>query len=601
MVRLRARPQAGKLGRCAGCFGTAATPSNNLLEVSPGLASEWDHEANGRLTPDQVTPNSARKVVWCCSTCGCRWTARVADRSAGMKACPDCADKQAREASLARTHPDVSSEWHPERNGELGPFDVPASTTTTVWWRCSACSHEWEASIRRRATAGAGCPVCVGKVAAPWRNLETERPDVAADWDRSSNGKLIPSDVLPYSNRSVNWRCATCGYAWRSTVAARSSSSGCARCARTIASEAYNAEALWPELLDTWDPRANPGVTLAEVTPGATRELSWHCRACGLRWTASPNARVRDGRVRGCPACNEGGNQSAIETGLWHELAAFVTLAPRRTVLPAPGRKRGITPDIILPDHRLIIEYDGAYWHRDHTRDEERRRVLVGLGYHVISLREAGLELLGEDDLTIPMSVYRHPYPGKAVADIVLPHLEQLLKVKLTAEGLTVQAYLERDEPVARRGATSDRRCETGPAAANSPSKVALLAQRDWESLRDRGVERDDLVRLLGEHRTMDGVGRALASWSRKRTVRLYEHLGIDRSGRVGRTVRPAKGAAALVEDPQWLHQQYIVQHRTCEDISCEAGVSPFVVRSRLIEFGIPRRHVSDYRRNNSM
>ena len=31
-----------------------------------------------------------------------------------------------------------------------------------VWWKCSACGHEWEAPVHGR-NIGQGCPYCAGK------------------------------------------------------------------------------------------------------------------------------------------------------------------------------------------------------------------------------------------------------------------------------------------------------------------------------------------------------------------------------------------------------------------------------------------------------
>ena len=39
---------------------------NDLQTVNPTLAKEWHYEKNSGLTPDEVMPNSNKKVWWEC-------------------------------------------------------------------------------------------------------------------------------------------------------------------------------------------------------------------------------------------------------------------------------------------------------------------------------------------------------------------------------------------------------------------------------------------------------------------------------------------------------------------------------------------------------
>lgn len=39
---------------------------NDLATLRPDLASEWDYDKNGNLTPHDITPNSTIKVWWKC-------------------------------------------------------------------------------------------------------------------------------------------------------------------------------------------------------------------------------------------------------------------------------------------------------------------------------------------------------------------------------------------------------------------------------------------------------------------------------------------------------------------------------------------------------
>lgn len=60
--------------------------------------------------------------------------------------------------SLASEYPDIATEWHPTKNGDLLPEDVAPKSGKKVWW-VGKCGHEWQATVNDRAN-GTGCPVC---------------------------------------------------------------------------------------------------------------------------------------------------------------------------------------------------------------------------------------------------------------------------------------------------------------------------------------------------------------------------------------------------------------------------------------------------------
>lgn len=63
---------------------------NDLATTNPTLASEWNYEKNGELTPTSITDGSNKKVWWTCSKCGNEWQAVVEKRNKGKCNCPNC-------------------------------------------------------------------------------------------------------------------------------------------------------------------------------------------------------------------------------------------------------------------------------------------------------------------------------------------------------------------------------------------------------------------------------------------------------------------------------------------------------------------------------
>ena len=78
---------------CPYCSGNKVLEGfNDLQTVNPTLAKEWNFEKNTGLTPEEVMPNSGKKVWWTCSN-GHEWQARIQDRNRG-RGCPYCSGRK---------------------------------------------------------------------------------------------------------------------------------------------------------------------------------------------------------------------------------------------------------------------------------------------------------------------------------------------------------------------------------------------------------------------------------------------------------------------------------------------------------------------------
>ena len=120
-------------------------------------------------------------------------------------------------------YPNVASEWHPTKNGELASADVIFGSRRGVWSKCKN-GHVWQAVVYFRNNGNgcpvSGCPVCSGKVPTPERNLEMLH---------QKNGDLKPSQIVPGSNKEVWWKCKN-GHDWPAVVYSRKNGNGCPVC-----------------------------------------------------------------------------------------------------------------------------------------------------------------------------------------------------------------------------------------------------------------------------------------------------------------------------------------------------------------------------------
>ena len=114
---------------------------------------------------------------------------------------------------LATTHPELTKEWHPRKNGNLKPKDVSSGSHSLIWW-IDEFGHEWQATPHNRSK-GTGCPICAGKIVVPGVNdLASQHPELLDQWDFKLNKNISPNQVYKNSNLKVWWKCPKCDYKW---------------------------------------------------------------------------------------------------------------------------------------------------------------------------------------------------------------------------------------------------------------------------------------------------------------------------------------------------------------------------------------------------
>lgn len=195
----------------------------------------------------------------------------------------------------------VLAQWHPTKNGDLRPEDVPRGSHLLVWWQCEE-GHEWLAQVKDRSR-GNSCPYCAGKIVQGGVNdLRTVYPQIAAEWHPEKNGDLTPDQIAPYSNRYVWWRCPR-GHDYHMMVNSRTQrGSGCPYCAGKRVLVGFNDLAtVEPQVAAQWYYPLNGDLTPQDVTIGCNKRVWWQC-SDGHVWQAMVYSRTGP-RKRGCPVC----------------------------------------------------------------------------------------------------------------------------------------------------------------------------------------------------------------------------------------------------------------------------------------------------------
>ncbi|WP_158710027.1 zinc-ribbon domain-containing protein [Streptomyces katrae] len=386
---------------------------SSLAERAPHLLAEW-HPRN-ELSPDGLGPGSQRKVWWQCPD-GHEYQARIANRSRGT-GCPECARAgRTSEPVLLADLPELLRQVDPDTDGASEASQLLSNARERLGWICPQ-GHRWQARVRHRAISGSGCPQCAGKRRSP--ALRAAHPDLAAEWHPTRNTGLDLAAVTAGSHRVVWWQCCSCGAEYRAKVFHRVRGlARCPGCSERVRYQDLATES--PQVAALWHPDLNGTLTPAQVKAGANITVWWLCPAGHEPWSAHV-AQVYLG-YQECPRCRKHTYASRQEIALFAELEHVLTGGeqqyPLRTTL---ARYR---LDMVFPadeGRRVVVEFDGSYWHRDTAARDRRKADDIEEhqeGWMVVRVREDPLELLRPSDVALPFLA--DPFTA---ASVVLDHL----------------------------------------------------------------------------------------------------------------------------------------------------------------------------------
>ena len=356
---------------------------NDLASCNPQLAKEWHPTKNGNLTPDNICANSNKKVWWLLpydtedgKHFDFEWQATVNERNNGAS-CPYLNGKRIWIGfnDLTTTNPELASEWHPTKNGNLTPQDVTCNSNKKVWWLLpydtkdgKHFDFEWQASIAARNN-GTNCPYLTNsKLYKGFNDLETMNPQLAKEWHPTKNGNLKPSDVIVNSIKNVWWLVSYdtkdgkhFDFEWQAKVIDRNLNPNCPFLSNARIWKGFNDLAtINPQLANEWHPTKNGSLKASDVTCGSDKKVWWKLsyknpktnKIIDFEWQARISHRNNGAS---CPFISAS-NPEILMYDILRELK--VDFEAEKTFSNCKNKKE-LPFDIYIPSKNLLIEFDG--------------------------------------------------------------------------------------------------------------------------------------------------------------------------------------------------------------------------------------------------
>lgn len=314
--------------------------------------------------------------------------------------------------------PFLLKEWNWDKNKDFSPYSIGAGSSRKMWWKCSVCGNEWEATPNSRSgSKECGCPKCgikklvkhnLEKRVEKVGSLSLRYPALLEEWDYNKN-TLDPQSIPPQTGKKVWWTCKKCGHSWAATVQSRTrGGNGCPKCGKEKAKKTTAENKLKhygslaktnPELLEEWDYALN-NISPDSISWHYSKKVHWICRK-GHKFESSPSRRVR--LKRGCPICARECGTSFPEQAIYFYI---------NTIVPSENRyiHNDVEIDVYIPSLQVGIEYDGLYYHnsiKSAKKEARKNRILEVDGIRLIRIKEStAFKVVDDTIFVVPTKNY---------------------------------------------------------------------------------------------------------------------------------------------------------------------------------------------------
>ena len=174
-------------------------------------------------------------------------------------------------------------------------------------------------------------------------SMESQYPDIAAEWDYERNGSLLPTSFSYGSGHRVWWKCNK-GHEWQASINHRVKGNKCPICLGKKVLVGYNDLASQnPDLARQWHPLKNGTFQPTDVSVNSGKKVWWKCDY-GHEWKAVIAKRTSG---QGCPICS---NQM-VQVGI----NDFETQYPEIAAQWHPSKNNNLLPkNVTAGSHKKV-------------------------------------------------------------------------------------------------------------------------------------------------------------------------------------------------------------------------------------------------------
>ena len=495
---------------CPYCSGKRVDELNSFSAKYPHLVAFFDVVRNG-CTAHDIFASSQKTYWWRCAVAEDHvWKAKPASMTMENYPCP-CCPPRIRQLSVTNSlkawclengirGQKILSEWDLDANTELDPEKIIYTKNRfEIAWQCSEASdHKWTSSPYERTIAGLDCPFCSKRRPSSTNNLALVYPNLLKFLHKTLNGQVDVSKISPSTHKSLWWQCPVAeDHVWEASVNQMKGGIRCGFCAGKRVSTSNSLAINFPEIASEFDLTKNHPLTPEDITFGSGKKYWWRCSINPEHsWTATASSRT--GQLKtGCPECVIV-PRSRREILLAHEISAFFMIDQYDHRIKT--QEKVFDCDIVLRNEKVIIEYDGSFWHQNKIDvDRLKTEALRLAGWKVIRVREEPLPLLHQDD--VQCSEYE---PIVVLATKVLRKISSLVDTDIS----DIDEYESAQLP--RRATDAELFIQN---LLNSPDFLTEYRQRQTWDRRFHQLEEFVLGTGHADPANSLGAPRALITW----------------------------------------------------------------------------------------
>lgn len=304
-----------------------------------------------------------------------------------------------------------------------------------------------------------GCPYCSNKTIKKGLNdIFTINPSWKKYWDYNGNEKrgINPYKLSRNSHIKASWICSICEKKFVRSLSKTKTVVLCSDCSinngvtnriKTYTEKYGSLSKMYPEIAKEWDYEKNSVLKPNDVTSHSSQKVWWICPN-GHSYKSSISHKV-DGSC--CPKCSKEKSISFPEKAIVYYLKKV-----DKEIIESyqPDFLNGKEIDIFIKNKNIGIEFDGAVWHKDISRDLEKNKMCFDNGITLYRIRESKCPVLNSTskDIYVKMNdnyksldivifkLIKRLYDKEIIVDINQDRMEILKLVSYTIKQRSLES-----------------------------------------------------------------------------------------------------------------------------------------------------------------